>query len=95
VLPTKLPLREFYTQVSRLHRETGWWGPQHSQPGATTTNDAAKRGTRMLLRDLREGWTDLPAVERHARRIGVLVDEKVHLAKLEQSELHRVMAASA
>jgi hypothetical protein len=90
VLPTKLPLPEFYSQISRLYRETGWWKPAAGKDGAPANSDTARRGTKMMLRDLREGWTTLEAVQTYANRMEVLRDEKVHLARLEQSDLHRV-----
>jgi hopanoid C-3 methylase len=109
VLPTKLPLPEFYRQISRLYRETGWWATStpssgvgagtstglSARSGITANSETAKRGTRMMLRDLREGWTTLPAVQKYAKKMEVLRDETVHLKRLEQSDLHRVHAPNA
>jgi radical SAM superfamily enzyme YgiQ (UPF0313 family) len=92
VLPTRLPLPEFYTQISRLSRETGWWTTTPGQSGLSANSETAKRGTRMLLRDLREGWTNLSAVQSYAKKMDVLRDPTVHLQRLSHSALHRVMA---
>jgi radical SAM superfamily enzyme YgiQ (UPF0313 family) len=95
VLATKLPLAEFYRQISRLYRETGWWATAPGDGKRALANSAtAKRSTTMLLRDVREGWTDLTAVKAYAGRMEVLRDERIHLRRLEDSDLYRVMSAT-
>jgi hypothetical protein len=95
VLPTKLPLPEFYRQISRLYRETGGWTTAPGEGKRSLTNSAtATRTTQMLLRDVREGWTDLTAVKAYAKRMEVLRDEEIHLRRLAQSSFYQVLGAS-
>jgi radical SAM superfamily enzyme YgiQ (UPF0313 family) len=90
VFKTKLPLSQFYTEISRLYKETGTWAV--NADGSVADPALAHRAQRSIFRDIKEGRTGTQAVRAFKERFEVLRNEQVHLARLAQSALNQVGA---
>ncbi|MBV8087774.1 MAG: cobalamin-dependent protein [Chloroflexi bacterium] len=90
VFKTKLPLTQFYTEISRLYKETGTWAV--NADGSVANEELANRAARSIFRDIKEGRTVPQAVRAFKERFEVLRNEQVHLARLAQSALNQVGA---
>ncbi|MBV9119650.1 MAG: hypothetical protein JOZ39_03000, partial [Chloroflexi bacterium] len=90
VFKTKLPLPQFYTEISRLYKETGTWAM--NADGSVADHELASRAARSIFRDIKEGRTVPASVRAFKERFEVLRNEQVHLARLAQSALNQVGA---
>ncbi len=90
VFKTKLPLPRFYTEISRLYKETGTWAV--NADGSVAHEELATRAARSIFRDIKEGRTVPAAVRAFKDRFEVLRNEQVHLARLAQTALNQVGA---
>jgi pyruvate-formate lyase-activating enzyme len=80
--PTKLPLPDFYRNISRIYKETGWWA--NTPDGKLANKDVAIRSTECVMRDLQGKWTTRDDVRRLGKQVETLMDETLHLSRLEQ-----------
>ncbi len=82
--PTKLPLEKFYSEISRMYKETGWWA--RSPSGEFINRGVAIRSTECMMRDLAEGRTNRAAIQRLGQNFENLQNEQMHLDRLKQLE---------
>ncbi|MDE3077309.1 MAG: radical SAM protein, partial [Chloroflexota bacterium] len=92
VFKTKLPLPEFYTQISRLYKETGTWAV--NADGSVAHEELASKAARSIFRDIKEGRTIPTAVRAFKERFEVLRNEQLHLSRLAQTALNQVGASA-
>ncbi len=92
VFKTKLPLPEFYTQISRLYKETGTWAV--NADGSVAHQELTTKAMRSIFRDIKEGRTIPTAVRAFKERFEGLRNEQVHLARLAQTALNQVGASA-